>query len=87
MYHKSHIGRRIESQNIDLARVFRSASGRKLAKFGAPTEKVRAVDLNFPHSAPINILLGCRRGQVKNKTNDPAASSTRGIDGCLGFNL
>lgn len=30
-------------------------------------------DLNFPHPAPINILLGCRRGQVKNKINDPAA--------------
>lgn len=39
---------------------------------GNPGE-ARAADLNFPHPAPINILLGCRRGQVKNKTNDPAA--------------
>jgi len=37
-----------------------------------------------PPPRPDQALLGCRRGPMKNKSNDPAAVILRSIHGCLG---
>ena len=46
----------------------------------------RGLRFEFPPPRPDQALLGWRRGQVKNKTNDPAAVILRGTNGCLGLN-